>query len=110
MHDAAATFDDRRGEGLAIGLGVRERVTLLDERSARHQVLAPGDDADAEEEQAAAERGAELPGLGVDPVARAETGETERADDEADTDDALDELGVARGRLQVRVVRRQTRQ
>ena len=110
LDHAAAPLDDGAGEGVALGIGVGERVAFLDEGTSRHEVLAPRDETDAEEEQSPAHGRAEGPGLRVDPVAGAEPGNEQHAEQQGDRDDALDQIGIAGGGLQVRVVGAQSLQ
>ena len=72
---------------LALLGGGGQDVALLDERALRHEVLAPGGEPEAEEEQAGAQGAAEDPGVPVLPVGGAEAGDEHDGHHEDERDD-----------------------
>ena len=75
LDDDGGALDQGGRHGVAL-LGRRgQRVALLDEGTLGHEVLAPGGEAEAEDEQAGPERAAEDPRAPVLPVGGADDAE-----------------------------------
>ena len=106
LDDDGRALDEGGRHGVALLGGRGQQVALLDEGALRHEVLAPGREPEAEEEQAGAEGAAEHPGVPVLPVGGTEQAEEDDGHQEEDGDDLLDPRGVPRGVAHVRVAQR----